>query len=313
MLLILACVLIISRIDIQAREINERNAVVTLVTGSSSGYVSGAIALGQSLIDIGSVLKRVVMVTPDVEQASRDTLSHIWEIVEVQPTKCNHNNNLDPSMFDLNSAQYKAGIEKWSLTCTKFAAFSLVQFDRVIFMDSDMLVVGPIDDAIYGFSNASFLAAPETFPPDNLNSGFLVLNPSLKGFQEILRLNDKVGSAEGGDQGVFNRGLCPDWHSAPVLIGPDIPGSPGVSVEPGVSSSSRCGRLPWIFNVETVHYEKYRTFCQMSNIRGPSVLHFVGEAKPWTVLMLEYIGTYVYLMCCILAYGLVLMSSNIFQ
>jgi hypothetical protein len=163
--LILASFLFVFRIDVQAQEINERNAVVTLVTGHSSGYVSGAIALGQSLIDIGSVLKRVIMVTPDVEKASRDSLSHIWEVVEVQPIKCNHNKVLDPTMFDLDSVQYKAGIEKWSLTCTKFAAFSLVQFDRVIFMDSDMLVIGPIDDAIYGFSNASFLAAPETFPP----------------------------------------------------------------------------------------------------------------------------------------------------
>jgi alpha-N-acetylglucosamine transferase len=137
---ILTSFLFVLRIDIQAQEINERNAIVTLVTGHSSGYVSGAIALGQSLIDIGSVLKRVIMVTPDVEKASRESLSHMWEIIDVQPIKCNHNNILDPSMFDLESEQYKAGIEKWSLTCTKFAAFSLVQFDRVIFMDSDMLV-----------------------------------------------------------------------------------------------------------------------------------------------------------------------------
>ena len=38
-----------------------------------------------------------------------------------------------------------------------------------------MLVVGSIDDAIYGFSNASLVAAPETFPPDTFNSGFMVI------------------------------------------------------------------------------------------------------------------------------------------
>jgi hypothetical protein len=36
-------------------------------------------------------------------------------------------------------------------------------------MDSDMLVVGSIDDALYGFSNATFAAASETFPPDSFN------------------------------------------------------------------------------------------------------------------------------------------------
>jgi hypothetical protein len=36
--------------------------------------------------------------------------------------------------------------------------------------------------------------------------------------------------------GVFNNGLCPNWHYA----GKDDPD---------------CGRLPWLFNVEAAHYE----------------------------------------------------------
>ena len=184
-----------------AKEVTDKNAIVTLVTGPSSGYASGAIALGQSLIDVGSKLRRIVMVTPDVEEKVRNSMNHIWEIREVQPIACNHKSNLDPKLFDLNGKKYKAGLQRWSATCTKFAAFSLVEFERVIFMDSDMLVVSPIDDAIYGFSNASFLASPETFPPDNFNSGFLVLNPGKANFDKIMKLNKEVGSAEGGDQG----------------------------------------------------------------------------------------------------------------
>ena len=155
-----------------AKEVTDKNAIVTLVTGPSSGYASGAIALGQSIIDVGSKLRRIVMVTPDVDEKVRSSMKHIWEVYEVQPISCNHKSNLDPKLFDLNGEKYKAGIQRWSATCTKFAAFSLTQFERIIFMDSDMLVVSPIDDAIYGFSNASFLASPETFPPDNFNSGF---------------------------------------------------------------------------------------------------------------------------------------------
>lgn len=184
-----------------AKEVTDKNAIVTLVTGPSSGYASGAIALGQSIIDVGSKLRRIVMVTPDVDEKVRSSMKHIWEVYEVQPISCNHKSNLDPKLFDLNGEKYKAGIQRWSATCTKFAAFSLTQFDRIIFMDSDMLVVSPIDDAIYGFSNASFLASPETFPPDNFNSGFLVLNPSKANFDKIMKLNKEVGSAEGGDQG----------------------------------------------------------------------------------------------------------------
>jgi hypothetical protein len=46
------------------------DAVVTLVAGDPSGYDGGAIALGQSLKNVGSKLHRVLMVTPDVSCSS---------------------------------------------------------------------------------------------------------------------------------------------------------------------------------------------------------------------------------------------------
>lgn len=98
-------------------------------------------------------------------------------------------------------------------------------------MDSDMLVISSIDHALFDFSNASFAAgtvliivnsttfylyltdwysicvckfndniAPETFPPDTFNAGFMVLTPSEKMFKKLLQINNKIGSAEGGDQ-----------------------------------------------------------------------------------------------------------------
>jgi alpha-N-acetylglucosamine transferase len=50
------------------------------------------------------------------------------------------------------------GIARWKHTCTKFRTWELTQFKRVVFMDSDMLVVNPIDHALYSYSNASFAA-----------------------------------------------------------------------------------------------------------------------------------------------------------
>ena len=172
-------------------------AIITLVTGTESPYTAGAMALGQSLVDVGCTLPRIVMVTPDVDPKSRESMSSLWEIQEVQSVTCNHKPNLDPTKFDLNGEQYKQGVARWSATCTKFRAWTLTQFDRVIFMDSDMIVVAPIDDAFYGYSNASFVAAPETFPPDNFNAGFMVLNPNMDVFHKLVRLNEKMGSAEG--------------------------------------------------------------------------------------------------------------------
>ena len=51
---------------------NEANdaAVVSLLMGEQYGYVQGAMALGKSLIDVKSVLPRVLMVTPEVTRDS---------------------------------------------------------------------------------------------------------------------------------------------------------------------------------------------------------------------------------------------------
>eukprot|EP01041_Mallomonas_annulata_P008312 gene8312-17110_t len=253
----------------------DKNAVVTLVTGVNSGYTAGAIALGQSLKDVKSKLHRIVMVTPEVDQQSRKQMSKVWEVIEVQPIYCNHkmHPSITPDKFDLSGANYQAGIKRWQSTCTKFQAWSLTKYERILFMDSDTLVVNPIDDVLYGFSNASFLASPEAFPPDNFNSGFMVLNPSKKNFDQLLELNERVGSAEGGDQGVFNNGLCPNWFFAN-------------------SDDPNCGRLPWLFNVEAANFAEYNTLRQMSGLRLPSVIHFVSDGKPWKVLSMDYTGQF---------------------
>ena len=76
-----------------------------------SGYSAGAIALGQSLIDVDSKLTRVVLVTPEVEEFNRLLLAKFWKVVDVEPIPCNH--KLDPSItsqeFDLKGENYLAG------------------------------------------------------------------------------------------------------------------------------------------------------------------------------------------------------------
>ena len=131
-------------------------------------------------------------------------------------------------------------------------------------MDSDMLVLVNLDHVASYYTNASFAACPETWPPDTFNSGFIVLTPSFLTLERLLQLNRDVGTSEGGDQGVLNNGLCPNWF----FVG---------------NSDSSCGRLPWIYNVEAAHYETYKTLRLMNNASPPAVIHFVSDGKPWKV------------------------------
>ncbi len=64
-------------------------AFVTLVTGTDSGYVQGAIALSGSLNAVGSKVPRLCMVTPDVPAELRARLeADGYETIQVQPIAC---------------------------------------------------------------------------------------------------------------------------------------------------------------------------------------------------------------------------------
>ena len=89
-------------------------------------------------------------------------------------------------------------------------------------------------------------------------------------------------------KGVLNNGLCPHWFTAD---------SGKFHFELTITSlmtriycicfcvdDPDCGRLPWLFNVEVVHYKQYETLQQMSSRPPPAVIHFVSDGKPWTVL-----------------------------
>ena len=154
------------------------NAVITLVTGHKSGYAYGAVALGESLKLHGSKMRRIAMVTADVDAESRELIKLHWELEEVTPIYCKDRaDHLPPGVLPSSKSQYSEGLQqdmkRFETTCTKFHAWKFTQFDRILFMDSDLVVLDNIDDALYGYSNASFVAAPECFPPDTINSGEL--------------------------------------------------------------------------------------------------------------------------------------------
>jgi alpha-N-acetylglucosamine transferase len=67
----------------------------------------------------------------------------------------------------------------------KFAAWRLVQYKRVILMDSDLQIVGGVDHLLRCGTH-TFLATPGFYSP--LNGGLWVLTPSACTYQDMVRL-----------------------------------------------------------------------------------------------------------------------------
>ena len=115
----------------------EDNAVITLVTGKKSGYAYGAVALGESLRRHGSKMRRIAMVTADVDEESRELMKLLWELVEVDPIYCLDRSAQFPAgVLPSSKEGYAEGLrqdfKRFETTCTKFHAWTFTEFDRFV-------------------------------------------------------------------------------------------------------------------------------------------------------------------------------------
>lgn len=143
---------------------------------------------------------------------------------------------------------------------TKLHAWRLTGYDKIVFLDADILVLRPISHL---FSITSSLAAsPDIGWPDAFNSGLMVLTPSLTTFSAMREFAIQSGSWDGADQGFLN----------------DFFGGEQGSSETGPGGGWQ--RLPFRYNVTpnggytfAPAYERYGS--------GIMTAHFIGQHKPW--------------------------------
>ncbi|KAJ7103403.1 nucleotide-diphospho-sugar transferase [Mycena belliarum] len=187
-------------------------AYVTLLTRVS--YLAGTLVLDESLKETKSKYPLVVMVTPELPQEAQDVL-----VKRGIPTRDILSLRPEEGVHDLAAAD-----ARFADTWTKLRAFELSEFDRVVLLDSDMIVKGNIDDlmevklppggiaaahvcacnprkfahypADWIPENCAFTAVPnptaspptpreQPRPYSQLNSGTVVLEPSLDLAKEL--------------------------------------------------------------------------------------------------------------------------------
>lgn len=85
---------------------------------------------------------------------------------------------------------------------TKLHIFRLTQYKKVIYLDADTLVLRSISH-LFEVPEV-FSAAPDIGWPDAFNSGVMVVTPSEKTFEDLIKMMGETGSFDGGDQGLLN-------------------------------------------------------------------------------------------------------------
>ncbi|XP_038704749.1 putative UDP-glucuronate:xylan alpha-glucuronosyltransferase 5 [Tripterygium wilfordii] len=175
---------------------HQREAYVT-VLHSSEDYVCGAIALAQSIIKSNSTKDLVLLHDKLITVKSVEGLRAAgWKTRLIERIR--------------SPLAKKGSYNEYNYS--KLRIWQLIDYDKLIFIDSDIIVLKNIDKL---FTYPQLSASPND--KFLFNSGIIVLEPSLRTFDYLMSKIPRLDSYNGGDQGFLNEAFT-WWHRLPTKL-----------------------------------------------------------------------------------------------
>lgn len=123
------------------RSTPQNSTYVTLITKSS--YLPGAILLAHSLQQKGSRFPLIVLITSTLEQSAIEALNLEAKYNPLLSTRIV--DPLYPPVSAGSSSESTSAAARFADTYIKLRAFELVEYERVVFLDADMLCINSPD------------------------------------------------------------------------------------------------------------------------------------------------------------------------
>ncbi|KAL7176242.1 hypothetical protein ACSBR2_029734 [Camellia fascicularis] len=173
---------------------NARREAYATILHSAHVYVCGAIAAAQSIRMAGSTRDLVILVDKTISEYHRGGLEAAgWKIRTIERIR--------------NPKAERDAYNEWNYS--KFRLWQLTDYDKIIFIDADLLILRNID---------FLFEMPEIIATGNngslFNSGVMVVEPSNCTFQLLMDHVNEIESYNGGDQGYLNE-IFTWWHRIP--------------------------------------------------------------------------------------------------
>lgn len=154
------------------------------------------------------------------------------------------------------ASPYSTDVAAWENSAlTKLRLWEQTDFDQVVYIDADCLVLEPVDEL---FDRPAPAFCPDVFPPDRFNAGVIVLRPCQDVFAAMMAQVGVLPSHDGGDTGFLNS-FFPDWFTW--------------SFE---------HRLPFRYNaLRTMYWFTHTNPGYWDAVKPVKILHFCSSPKPW--------------------------------
>lgn len=196
------------------------HAYVTLVTNAD--YALGALALARSLRQVGAQAPLVVLATPtaaDLEPLEAEGCL-IHPVAQLPMSEGFQNRHSRKAVHE--RAPFTKGLkppfhDPLDNFC-KLRLWELTQYERMVFLDADAIVVRNIDK-LFGYPE--FSGAPNLYESlddmHRLNSGVFVARPDTATYADMLEKLDAPDAVWRRTDQTFLETYFPDWHGLPYI------------------------------------------------------------------------------------------------
>lgn len=221
---------------------------------STNNYLMGVLILNENLKRFNVKYGLVCLINENITEESRNILAK-------------HNINYK----EFKSVKYNVDFEcAWNYTFDKFNVFLLEEYDKIVCLDLDLLILENLD-FLFEYETPAMVIDNPTYT-DRYNSGVMVITPNKETFNALNELKEKesIKNKVLGDQDILN-----DYYLA----------------------TSTIHRIPDEYNVlrritnEVVKY--YNPFTEQEEDRykvvehavvdEPAVIHYIAEHKPFSI------------------------------
>lgn len=234
----------------------ESKAYVTLL--GSQNYLLGLLALYESWLKTKSSYPFYAILSSEIDKRTENYIQDIGiniirEDIEI---------SIPENVLEANK---NFSVERWSNTLLKLKVFDLTQFTKIVFLDSDMMVLRNLDH-LFEFPHMTATNSGALYPGNEdwkeLNSGLMVIVPEAGLYEKIFSMFNRVASRKVhfGDQDLINE-YYSDWYSRKELY------------------------LQEVYNVFSNYLSYYLTNLGLqykgNDNSSVAVIHFIGYPKPW--------------------------------
>lgn len=231
---------------------------VTLLSNKS--YLEGVLVLSRSLKAVQAQYPLYCVLSVSVD-------NEVQKELEQEGIGCIR---LAHAAVDGNVNPEGQGFSHWNFTFDKLQIWGLTQFEKIVFLDSDMLIVNNIDE-LFEREPFSAVCADSSYPGNEgwaggLNSGLMVIEPNKETEKQLL-LCVKPVVEESQKQ---NR-LVGDQDVVKYFIS-DFGQRVSLHLDEGYN----------IFADHLTYYIRHLGYSLNNKTGKPIyVVHFIGKAKPW--------------------------------